>query len=61
GGLIFWADSVGATHIYSSLKKWSEAYGNFFRPSKFLEERATKGIPLSVSASTSQTVPKSRL
>ncbi|KAI3836736.1 hypothetical protein MKW92_036113, partial [Papaver armeniacum] len=61
GGLIFWADSVGATHIYSSLKKWSEAYGNFFRPSKFLEERATKGIPLSVSASTSQTGPKSRL
>ncbi|KAI3872452.1 hypothetical protein MKX03_023192 [Papaver bracteatum] len=61
GGLIFWADSVGAKHIYSSLKKWSEAYGNFFRPSKFLEERATKGIPLSVLASTSQTGPKSRL
>ncbi|KAI3977538.1 hypothetical protein MKX01_000451 [Papaver californicum] len=61
GGLIFWADSVGAKHIYSSLKKWSEAYGNFFRPSNFLEQRATKGIPLSVSASTSQTGPKSRL
>ncbi|MCL7035213.1 hypothetical protein MKW94_022848 [Papaver nudicaule] len=61
GGLIFWADSVGATHIYSSLKKWSEAYGNFFRPSKFLEERAKKGIPLSVPTSTSQTGSKSRL
>ncbi|XP_026439374.1 peroxisomal fatty acid beta-oxidation multifunctional protein AIM1-like [Papaver somniferum] len=61
GGLIFWADSVGATHIYSSLKKWSEAYGNFFRPSKFLEETAREGIPLSVPVSTSQTGPKSRL
>ncbi|RZC75609.1 hypothetical protein C5167_051089 [Papaver somniferum] len=30
------------------LKKWSEAYGNFFRASKFLEQRATKGIPLDV-------------
>ncbi|KAI3938761.1 hypothetical protein MKW98_011913 [Papaver atlanticum] len=39
------------------LKKWSEAYGNFFRASKFLEQRATKGNPLSVPASTSQTGP----
>ncbi|KAF8400813.1 hypothetical protein HHK36_014115 [Tetracentron sinense] len=46
GGLIFWADSIGPGHIYTSLKKWSEAYGNFFKPSKFLEERATKGMPL---------------
>ncbi|KAJ8562482.1 hypothetical protein K7X08_011773 [Anisodus acutangulus] len=49
----FLADTVGAGHIYRSLKKWSELYGNFFKPSRFLEERATKGIPLSVPASTS--------
>ncbi|XP_059286145.1 peroxisomal fatty acid beta-oxidation multifunctional protein AIM1-like [Lycium ferocissimum] len=53
GGIVFWADTVGAGYIYRSLKKWSELYGNFFKPSRFLEERATKGIPLSASASTS--------
>ncbi|KAK4343439.1 hypothetical protein RND71_036533 [Anisodus tanguticus] len=46
GGIVFWADTVGAGHIYKSLRKWSELYGNFFKPSKFLEERAVKGIPL---------------
>ncbi|KAI3839340.1 hypothetical protein MKW92_041913, partial [Papaver armeniacum] len=60
GGLVFWADTVGAKHIYSSLKMWSEMYGNFFRPSKFLEDRAIKGIPLSAPPSTSQ-APKSRI
>jgi len=46
GGIVFWADLVGAKHIYSSLKKWSQLYGNFYKPSRYLEERATKGIPL---------------
>ncbi|TMW96520.1 hypothetical protein EJD97_007214 [Solanum chilense] len=46
GGIVFWGDTVGAGHIYKSLRKWSEVYGNFFKPSKFLEERAAKGIPL---------------
>eukprot|EP01018_Ginkgo_biloba_P007976 Gb_20830 [translate_table: standard] len=49
GGIIFWADSVGAAHIYSSLKSWSEAFGSFFKPCKFLEERAARRIPLSAS------------
>ncbi|XP_060209805.1 peroxisomal fatty acid beta-oxidation multifunctional protein AIM1-like isoform X2 [Lycium barbarum] len=53
GGIVFWADTVGAGHIYKSLRKWSELYGNCFKPSKFLEERAAKGIPLSAPASTS--------
>ncbi|XP_018628548.1 peroxisomal fatty acid beta-oxidation multifunctional protein AIM1 isoform X2 [Nicotiana tabacum] len=53
GGIVFWADTVGAGHIYKSLKKWSELYGNFFKPSRFLEERAANGIPLSAPASTS--------
>ncbi|KAL4194008.1 hypothetical protein AMTRI_Chr05g66600 [Amborella trichopoda] len=47
GGIVFWADSVGPTHIYSSLKKWAKAYGAFYEPCLFLEERAKKGIPLS--------------
>ncbi|KAM7509531.1 hypothetical protein LguiA_019984 [Lonicera macranthoides] len=52
GGIVFWADMVGVKHVYTSLKKWSELYGNFYKPSKFLEERATKGIPLSTPSST---------
>ncbi|XP_059634955.1 peroxisomal fatty acid beta-oxidation multifunctional protein AIM1 [Cornus florida] len=60
GGLVFWADTVGPKHIYTSLKKWSELYGNFFKPSRFLEERATKGLPLSAPASTSS-ASRSRL
>lgn len=46
GGIVFWADTVGAKHIYTSLQKWSEMYGNFYKPSRFLEERAIKGISL---------------
>ncbi|KAL2929183.1 Peroxisomal fatty acid beta-oxidation multifunctional protein AIM1 [Bienertia sinuspersici] len=53
GGIIFWADTVGPSHIYNSLKKWSILYGNFFKPSQFLEERATKGLLLSTPASSS--------
>ncbi|CAO2841917.1 unnamed protein product [Amaranthus hypochondriacus] len=53
GGLVFWADTVGASHIYDCLKKWSNLYGNFFKPSQFLEERATKGLLLSAPTSSS--------
>ncbi|KAJ0090227.1 hypothetical protein Patl1_13270 [Pistacia atlantica] len=60
GGIVFWADTVGAKHVYTSLKKWSEMYGNFYKPSRFLEERAMKGIPLSAPVSSSPT-SKSRL
>ncbi|GAY65794.1 hypothetical protein CUMW_243780 [Citrus unshiu] len=55
GGIVFWADVVGANYVYTSLKKWSQLYGNFFKPSRFLEERATKGIPLSAPVSSSST------
>ncbi|KAK4757727.1 hypothetical protein SAY87_019028 [Trapa incisa] len=53
GGIIFWADMVGADHIYKSLKKWSELYGSFYKPSRFLEERASRGVPLSAPVSSS--------
>ncbi|XP_021741486.1 peroxisomal fatty acid beta-oxidation multifunctional protein AIM1-like [Chenopodium quinoa] len=59
GGLVFWADTVGPSHIYNCLKKWSNLYGNFFKPSRFLEERVTKGLLLSAPASSSAS--KSRL
>lgn len=60
GGIVFWADLVGAKHIYTSLKKWAELYGNFYKPSRYLEERAAKGIPLSAPA-TSNPKSKARL
>ncbi|XP_002514279.2 peroxisomal fatty acid beta-oxidation multifunctional protein AIM1 [Ricinus communis] len=53
GGIVFWADTVGPKHIYTSLKKWSLLYGNFYKPSRFLEERALKGMPLSAPVSSS--------
>ncbi|KAL4563930.1 hypothetical protein LXL04_027979 [Taraxacum kok-saghyz] len=52
GGIIFWADVVGSMHIYTSLKKWCEKYGNFYKPSTFLEQRAMNGVPLVLSAPT---------
>uniref|UniRef100_A0A2C9UAQ8 Uncharacterized protein n=1 Tax=Manihot esculenta TaxID=3983 RepID=A0A2C9UAQ8_MANES len=54
GGIVFWADTVGPKHIYTSLKKWSQLYGNFYKPSRYLEERASKGMLLSAPASSSR-------
>ncbi|CAL9156615.1 peroxisomal fatty acid beta-oxidation multifunctional protein isoform X1 [Musa acuminata AAA Group] len=48
GGIVYWADSVGSSSIYEKLNKWTELYGNFFKPSPYLEERAMKGLPLSM-------------
>ncbi|RWR83125.1 peroxisomal fatty acid beta-oxidation multifunctional protein AIM1 [Cinnamomum micranthum f. kanehirae] len=52
GGIVFWADSLGSGYIFTKLKKWAELYGSFFKPSRLLEERAMKGMPLSAPAST---------
>ncbi|CAH1450094.1 unnamed protein product [Lactuca virosa] len=52
GGIVFWADVVESKHIYTSLKKWFEKYGNFYKPSRFLEERAMNGVPLSAPINT---------
>lgn len=46
GGIIFWADTVGPKYIYERLKKLSETYGGFFKPSSYLEERAMNGMLL---------------
>ncbi|CAI9285859.1 unnamed protein product [Lactuca saligna] len=50
-GIVFWAD-VGSKHIYTGLKKWFEKYGNFYKPSRFLEERAMNGVLLSAPINT---------
>ncbi|XP_055820706.1 peroxisomal fatty acid beta-oxidation multifunctional protein AIM1-like isoform X3 [Solanum dulcamara] len=46
GGIMFWADTIGCEYIYSKLKSWYEAYGDFFKPSTFLEQKAAKGLLL---------------
>ncbi|CAK9326647.1 unnamed protein product [Citrullus colocynthis] len=60
GGLLFWGDLVEPKHVYASLKKWSEQYGDFFKPSKYLEERVARGIPLS-EADSENAASRSRL
>ncbi|KAK9146967.1 hypothetical protein Sjap_006870 [Stephania japonica] len=47
GGILFWADSLGSKYIYSRLEEWTKLYGDFFKPSAYLAERAAKGAPLS--------------
>ncbi|CAA0830388.1 Peroxisomal fatty acid beta-oxidation multifunctional protein AIM1 [Striga hermonthica] len=61
GGLIYWADTVGAHHVYRSLQKWYKTYGSFFKPSRFLEERATAGIPLSTPPGSTSSIARPRL
>ncbi|KAK1289154.1 Peroxisomal fatty acid beta-oxidation multifunctional protein [Acorus calamus] len=61
GGIVFWADLVGPQYIYENLKKWEQAYGGFFKPSRYLEERANKGIPLAQSVLPSAQNSRARL
>ncbi|PKA54449.1 Peroxisomal fatty acid beta-oxidation multifunctional protein [Apostasia shenzhenica] len=61
GGLIFWADTIGSRYIYSKLEKWANAYGEFFKPSKYLEERAKNGLSLSMEDSTPSEASRARL
>jgi enoyl-CoA hydratase/3-hydroxyacyl-CoA dehydrogenase len=61
GGLIFWADTVGAPYIHSKLSKWAKSYGAFFKPSAYLEQRAKSGLPLSAPSSSQQASTRSRM
>lgn len=42
GGVIFWSDIIGSKHICARLDDWSRKYGNFYRPSAYLMEQASK-------------------
>ncbi|PKU85919.1 peroxisomal fatty acid beta-oxidation multifunctional protein isoform X2 [Dendrobium catenatum] len=61
GGLVFWADTIGSSYIYSKLKKLEDAYGRFFTPSKYLEDRAANGLPLSSANSSLSQALQARL
>nr|CAB3473099.1 unnamed protein product [Digitaria exilis] len=49
GGVMYWADSMGAKYIHGKLEEWTKRYGGFFKPCSYLAERAAKGIPLADS------------
>ena len=51
GGLIFWADLVGAAYIVRRLNEWSNQFesvglSGFFKPCAYLEKAAREGIKL---------------
>nr|GEY15591.1 peroxisomal fatty acid beta-oxidation multifunctional protein AIM1-like [Tanacetum cinerariifolium] len=48
-GVVVQASVLGMSfpsYRLESLKKWSEKYSTFYKPSRFLEERARNGVPL---------------
>eukprot|EP00250_Pteridium_aquilinum_P001038 c11227_g1_i1 orf=376-2541(-) len=47
GGIVFWADLIGAKYIASKLNNLSKSYGNFFKPCAWLEHCAATGQNLS--------------
>lgn len=47
GGLMHWADTVGAGHIHDKLAAWSKRHGKVFEPCSYLAERAKSGKKLS--------------
>ena len=51
GGLIKWADLIGAKHVASRLEGWAEQFreagiSGFFKPCKYLADAAVSGSQL---------------
>ncbi|WVZ98184.1 hypothetical protein U9M48_043653 [Paspalum notatum var. saurae] len=57
GGVMFWADSLGAKYVYNRLEAWSKDYGEFFKPCEYLAARAHQGASLAAKVDSA----KSRL
>lgn len=56
GGLIFWADLVGANYICKRLEEWSKAFESkgldgFFKPCQYLQAAAKSGTKLQAGVS----------
>ena len=49
---MFWGDTLGASYIHSRLDSWSKTFGNFFKPSTYLADRAAKGVSLVANLSS---------
>jgi 3-hydroxyacyl-CoA dehydrogenase len=43
GGLMFWADQIGAREVYNQIAIWHQRYGARWRPSRLLQELAEGG------------------
>jgi 3-hydroxyacyl-CoA dehydrogenase len=43
GGLMFWADQIGAREVYNQIAIWHQRYGARWRPSRLLQELAETG------------------
>lgn len=48
GGLIKWADTVGAAAIVARLEQLAAVYGGLYAPCAYLKACAAKGVPLAV-------------
>ncbi|GJN14161.1 hypothetical protein PR202_gb00949 [Eleusine coracana subsp. coracana] len=46
GGVMFWADSLGAKYVYTRLEEWSKDYGGFFKPCEYLAARTRQNASL---------------
>ena len=43
GGLMFWADGIGAREVYNQIAIWHQRYGARWKPSRLLQELAENG------------------
>ena len=43
GGLMFWADQIGAREVYNQIAAWHQRYGARWKPSRLLQELAQSG------------------
>ena len=43
GGLMYWADQIGAREVYNQIAIWHQRYGARWRPSRLLQEVAEHG------------------
>ena len=46
GGLMFWADGIGAKEVYRQVAEWHQRYGARWKPSALLKELAEAGASL---------------
>ena len=52
GGVMYWADTIGAREIYNQVAAWHQRYGDRWRPSKLLQEIAETGAKLHEAKAT---------
>jgi 3-hydroxyacyl-CoA dehydrogenase len=43
GGLMYWADKIGARAVYNQIAFWHQRYGTRWRPSRLLQQVAERG------------------